>query len=956
MIHVTLRLVDFMEVTPVANADVAVTVKVVPRWPEHIRSDSADASSWPSRFGPIKAIDVMHALLRQAEDVVQQRTTGTDGTVQVAFPVSDVFQRQRKRTDALGRTPTDVVAVLEINIRLPWLGWVRTVPFFRGFFHERGIDLLGENADVKHTIAVDYAKVIVGHTLPRSVTLWFNLHGKIPAGDRCVCEVRSALSATIIKSLPVSFKERADTAVVPVDGLEPSTAYRFALRYRTRDQGDVPGTGIAVAKGTFTTAPAASDHLEFVFGSCDCALDPDWVDPVWLERWWELAKRYDYDLLLLIGDQIYADDLERVNGPWFEQYVNRYHQSWTKWPMREVVRHTPTYMVLDDHDVKDDWGADFALPRKEPGRIEAALEAYRLFQQSHNPGGQDGPIHYHFRWGPAAFFVMDNRTARRYPDAVGKPAPGRPAPPTFPILGPEQYADLQAWAGSADARAADVIFFVSPVPIAFLHVEEVRRLVKEVKEAGEELGRQEGEGWGKKIGAALGGGVGLLLGGPPGAAVVAVVGGGIGRHTLGEGLGEVGAYIGYKTAADKIKAADLGDLLGKDLADMWAYQPLQKDLTHVLDCLFDLANDVQPDGRPGPHPRAVFILAGDVHAGAMHRILSNRTGGPNEPHQLNPVIYQLTSSAISQAPADDPRYAIIVSNFQEGVRITADDLKKADKDFEKLLRAKFGAKRTEFKLDSKGAQHYHTELLEGCFLAERNFGRIELERVSQDRRIYRFHISIEGQKHGLYRDFEFDLGADELQAAAPVRVSDLTGSLRGRVRVAVPRDGALLKEQSRPEVFVVYGGAKFHIPSPDEFTALGFAQKYIRVVSDGQLAPIPDVPLDSTLLKELSRPEVYVAYGGAKFHISNREEFIALGFAWDDIRVIPDGALARIPDVPRDGALLKERSRPDVYVIRAGQKSHIPSEQRFEALGYSSRAIQVVPDGALASLPDGPPA
>jgi hypothetical protein len=50
MMHVTLRLVDFMEVTPVANADVSVTVKVVPRWRRQIRSDSdylrLDPLSW----------------------------------------------------------------------------------------------------------------------------------------------------------------------------------------------------------------------------------------------------------------------------------------------------------------------------------------------------------------------------------------------------------------------------------------------------------------------------------------------------------------------------------------------------------------------------------------------------------------------------------------------------------------------------------------------------------------------------------------------------------------------------------------------------------------------------------------------------------------------------------------------------------------------------------------------
>jgi hypothetical protein len=101
---------------------------------------------------------------------------------------------------------------------------------------------------------------------------------------------------------------------------------------------------------------------------------------------------------------------------------------------------------------------------------------------------------------------------------------------------------------------------------------------------------------------------------------------------------------------------------------------------------------------------------------------------------------------------------------------------------------------------------------------------------------------------------------------------------------------------------------------------------------------------------------VYVIYGGAQFYIPSEAEFIALGFAWDAIQVVSDGVLSGIPNVPYDGTLLKERSNLAVYVMRGGQKSHIPSEQRFVELGFAWEAIQVVPDGGLASIPDGPPA
>jgi len=41
--------------------------------------------------------------------------------------------------------------------------------------------------------------------------------------------------------------------------------------------------------------------------------------------------------------------------------------------------------------------------------------------------------------------------------------------------------------------------------------------------------------------------------------------------------------------------------------------------------------------------------------------------------------------------------------------------------------------------------------------AERNFGRISVERVSEDRRVYRFHLGIHGKARSLLHDMELDL-------------------------------------------------------------------------------------------------------------------------------------------------------------------------------------------------------
>lgn len=62
-------------------------------------------------------------------------------------------------------------------------------------------------------------------------------------------------------------------------------------------------------------------------------------------------------------------------------------------------------------------------------------------------------------------------------------------------------------------------------------------------------------------------------------------------------------------------------------------------------------------------------------------------------------------------------------------------------------------------------------------------------------------------------------------------------------------DGTLLKSSDQPPVWLIQGGQKHWIPSPDIFNADGFSWSAILVVSDAEIASIPqgpDVPLYTT--------------------------------------------------------------------------------------------------------------
>ena len=103
--------------------------------------------------------------------------------------------------------------------------------------------------------------------------------------------------------------------------------------------------------------------------------------------------------------------------------------------------------------------------------------------------------------------------------------------------------------------------------------------------------------------------------------------------------------------------------------------------------------------------------------------------------------------------------------------------------------------------------------------------------------------------------------------------------------------------------------------------------------------------------------DIYFIVGGAKLHVTAaaarelllaqaEEGLIQVGRVWN-------GALSSVPTTPRDNTLLRERSADPVYVMRAGKKCHVASPARFDQLCFDWENVRVVPDGSLAGLPDG---
>jgi hypothetical protein len=171
-----------------------------------------------------------------------------------------------------------------------------------------------------------------------------------------------------------------------------------------------------------------------------------------------------------------------------------------------------------------------------------------------------------------------------------------------------------------------------------------------------------------------------------------------------------------------------------------------------------------------------------------------------------------------------------------------------------------------------------------------------------------------------------------------------------------PWDGCLLQEESSHGVYVIYGGAKFAVPSEDALWQLGYGITR-WYVGDGALASVPDVPIDGSLVREIGTEGVYVVQGGARFLVPSLDALNAMGRGGQYVYNLPPGGLNQIPLLPREGTQLKETSSYVMWQIVGGARFQIPSLTVRDALVYQGQIrkdLVVVPDGAINQIPTMP--
>lgn len=167
--------------------------------------------------------------------------------------------------------------------------------------------------------------------------------------------------------------------------------------------------------------PGGPGPFRLAFGSCRYATPStvdarDGIAPDALDSYAHLVASLPDtewpDALVLLGDQVYADEVTPATRQWlaarrdlseppgaqaadFEEYTRLYTESWSDPEVRWLLSTIPSSMVFDDHEMIDDWNTsaawrDLITPRDWwAKRISGGLVSYFVYQHLGNMSPQE---------------------------------------------------------------------------------------------------------------------------------------------------------------------------------------------------------------------------------------------------------------------------------------------------------------------------------------------------------------------------------------------------------------------------------------------------------------------------------------------------------------------------------------------------------------------------------------
>jgi hypothetical protein len=461
---------------------------------------------------------------------------------------------------------------------------------------------------------------IVGHTDDTTAKVWIQVF------DDPVDYTLRVAGAGVFDFLPTEpAGSEFGTAIARATGLRSDWKYTYSILRR--------GRRVARGRGSFRTMPDPASTAPIVFCAVSCnTLASDGVWP----QMAKFIKEAQPSFLLMMGDQVYIDEddpnvfklhYDSASPTRRRALAEKYRLSWSRSVIQQVFANIPTYMVWDDHEIRDGFGslacdsptlvAEFPRGAKMFARSDAYFQdcrdVYWHFQGCRNPlqgetagpslpnyikdppaGGPRRAMPFVFRCGRVLVLVTESRTER---DVFRE---------RFPILGAEQWQFIENVFANLPPDV-ETLAVMTPTPIASVDPNgQIMKLMGDRTDDVEAFKRGDERGV-------------------------------LDPHSSESGGDLLAAIVGHELTSLTGKPVNLGAFKVSNIdeaRDQWSHKfarPEQRDLLRKA----AKARFTNRDGRNG---RELIFLSGDIHVGSIFDI------GTTDPTYN---IVSLTSSGIS---------------------------------------------------------------------------------------------------------------------------------------------------------------------------------------------------------------------------------------------------------------------------------------------------------------------
>ncbi|HEX8820060.1 MAG TPA: alkaline phosphatase D family protein [Archangium sp.] len=272
-----------------------------------------------------------------------------------------------------------------------------------------------------------------------------------------------------------------------LDGLAESSTLEYAVSVSGTVEGLPPLEQLSrfESRGRFRLLPPPGHPLRVGLVSCtgDHTVREHGRRHAMWKRLGEVVAAGEVDLLLHVGDQIYADvirelwqrdDLDDDLTPHHPELMPRlreafrglYCDTWQRPEVAAVLGSVPSLMMWDDHDIFDGWGSYDEVTPADRAFFEAARTVFEEMQARHNPPGFSDS--YGFGWvcNGVGFLVLDGRTHRSWRDQT--------------IIGRRQWAEVDAWLEAQVSAGLERLFVITGIPPLHAQVAAACKLLEKL--------------------------------------------------------------------------------------------------------------------------------------------------------------------------------------------------------------------------------------------------------------------------------------------------------------------------------------------------------------------------------------------------------------------------------------------------------------------------------------------